>query len=163
MDIDGTVHCEDTFTRIYEKCEWGRDKNGYGTSGIASAPKNAQKYVLFLQRFLKKNQIKSVVDLGCGDWELGKHIDWTGIDYRGYDVVQKVIENNQIKYSSPSITFHHADATKENIPSADLLICKDVLQHLSISQIHTILQQFKKYKYCVITNDVEEVPEWGAF
>lgn len=40
------------------------------------------------------------------------------------------------------------------MPCADLLICKDVFQHLSHENIQTFLTQCKKFKYCLITNDI---------
>jgi len=44
-----------------------------------------------LQQFLKDNKIRSVVDAGCGDWGLSQALDWGGIDYKGYDIVEAVI------------------------------------------------------------------------
>jgi hypothetical protein len=41
-----------------------------------------------------------------------------------------------------------------NLPSADLLICKDVLQHLPNEDILLLLPQLKKFKHCLLINDV---------
>jgi hypothetical protein len=41
------------------------------------------------------------------------------------------------------------------VPEADLLICKDVLQHLSNRDISIFLKKLSKFKYCLITNDVD--------
>jgi hypothetical protein len=43
------------------------------------------------------------------------------------------------------------------LPKADLLICKDVLQHLPYEDIQKIIKQFDKFKYCIVINDVDPV------
>lgn len=143
------------FSKIYEGGIWGKDTNGIGTSGSGSSPHNAKIYIDFLRNFLKKNEITSVVDVGCGDWQLAKVIDWAGIEYLGIDVVESIIEKNVKNFSSENISFLLADAVDYDLPSADLLICKDVLQHLTFKDIFAIIPQFSKFKYCLIINDVD--------
>ena len=43
---------------------------------------------------------------------------------------------------------------KSDYEHADLLICKDVLQHLSYSNINNIVSQLNKYNYVIIINDI---------
>lgn len=143
------------FSDIYARGEWGKDANGKGTSGSGSSPENAKIYVEFLRDFLQKNHIQSVVDLGCGDWQFSRLINWDGIQYIGLDVVQEVIEKNTKEFSSSNISFRKSEDARSDLPQADLLICKDVLQHLTYKDISTITAQFNKYRYCLITNDVD--------
>ena len=131
---------------------WGVNEEGKAFSGTSSLVKNTEEYRSFLQTFLAKHQIESVVDLGCGDWEFSHLIDWSGIDYIGYDVVAPVIERNIETFSAPRISFVHANFMAEEIPSADLMICKNVLQHFSNKDILKFLPLTKKFKYCLISN-----------
>jgi 2-polyprenyl-3-methyl-5-hydroxy-6-metoxy-1,4-benzoquinol methylase len=144
------------FSNIYNQRLWGANAQGAGCSGSGSTLETTQEYRNLLELILDVLQIKSVVDLGCGDWEFSRVIPWGSIEYKGFDVVAHVIESNIQKYSKKGITFAVIDATKEELPAADLLICKDVLQHLSNLDVAKIITQFKKYKYCIITNDVYE-------
>lgn len=146
---------EEIFTNIYNNAVWGIDVHGEGTSGPGSTVQNTREYVRFLQQFLKDKTITSVVDLGCGDWQFSRHIDWSNIHYQGLDVVKSVVEKNQRKFGAPNIHFCHADGTGSALPEADLLICKDVLQHLTEMDILRITAQFPKFKYCLITNGVD--------
>lgn len=145
------------FSDIYKRGEWGVDANKKGTSGSGSNPQNAKLYITFLQTFLSENNIKSVVDLGCGDWQIGKVINWDGIKYLGVDVVDSIISENAKTFSASNITFLKADGIDYILPKADLLICKDVLQHLPFKDIQSIIKQFEKYKYCIVINDVDPI------
>jgi len=145
------------FSRIYDTGEWDRDSDVKGTSGSGSSPTNARMYIEYLRNFLKDQNIKSVVDLGCGDWQISSCINWNGIQYTGVDVVESVINRNKKKYSSPKISFIKADGIDYSLPRADLLICKDVLQHLPFMDILSVITQMSKFKYCIIVNDVDPV------
>ena len=145
---------EDVFSSIYQNKVWGVNEEGEGFSGGGSLVENAQPYMDFLVKFMKEHEIQSVVDVGCGDWEFSRHIDWSGIDYFGYDVVPFVIEKNIKRYGAPNIHFAFANMVSQDLPKADLLLCKHVLQHLSNKDISAFISQFSKYKYCLITNEV---------
>jgi 2-polyprenyl-3-methyl-5-hydroxy-6-metoxy-1,4-benzoquinol methylase len=146
---------EDAFTKIYDDGAWGKDPDGQGTSGFGSKKETTSLYRAFLQKFLKTYKIRSVVDVGCGDWEFSKLINWKNIQYTGYDVVQSVIEKNQQVHGTSRIQFIHGDAVVDDLPSADLLICKDVLQHLPDEDVFKVLAKLNRFKYCLITNDVD--------
>jgi SAM-dependent methyltransferase len=152
-----TAHntCEAAFTAIYDDGVWGHDAEGHGISGGGSIVANAQPYMQFLQNFLRENNIHSVVDVGCGDWSFSQYIDWHGIKYIGYDVVKSVIDKNTVKFSNKDCQFIHGDFLDLELPPADLLLCKDVLQHLPHTDIQHFLKQCSKFKHCLITNDVD--------
>ncbi len=141
------------FTDIYNR------KEQAGISDPGSTLESTQNYRHILQNFLRDNKINSVVDLGCGIWEFLSHIDWNGIEYRGFDVVARVIEQNKLFYENDHIHFEQLDALQHELPAADLLLCKDVLQHLTNEDIQSIIAQFKKYKYCLITNGLSPLDQ----
>ncbi len=163
ITITGTSSCfavsgnpvESVFTSIYQYGNWGTNEEGKGFSGLGSKLEHCKHYIAFLEQFLQKNQITSVVDFGCGDWTFSQYIRWGDIHYTGFDVVKSVVDDLKKKYSSPLRQFIHADGLSTDLPAADLLICKDVLQHLSNENIHAFLKQCSKFKYCLITNDVD--------
>lgn len=145
------------FAINYATGEWDQESDVKGTSGSGSSPVNAKMYIEYLRDFLKTKQITSVVDLGCGDWQIARLIDWSGIQYTGIDVVKSVIEKNKKEFSAKNITFIRADGIDYTLPRADLLICKDVLQHLPFNDIAQVLPQLSKFKYCILVNDVDPV------
>lgn len=145
---------EKVFTEIYDNGTWGRNENGEGFSGNGSTVTNAAPYMTFLEDFMRSNNVQSVVDVGFGDWTFSQYINWGNIRYIGIDTVRQVIEKNIARFSSPTITFIHGNATFTDLPSADLMICKDVLQHLPIEDIQLLLKHTHKFKHCLITNDI---------
>lgn len=144
------ANIEEVFTQIYSQGSW--DEKGFSASG--SPIELMGDYVEFLQNFLDEYQIRSVVDVGCGDWAFSRYIDWSDIEYLGIDVVRYVVERNQNLFGGPSVSFMHGNAAAMELPKADLLICKDTFQHLSNQTIKQILRQMQKFKYCLFTDTV---------
>lgn len=136
------------FEKVYATNEWGHG------SGEGSAPKHTRGYVQFLQAFLKRHQVRSVVDMGCGDWQFSRYVDWTGIQYLGFDLVRSVIDSNQKRFAKPDIQFKCYDGDFSQLPTADLLLVKDVLQHLSNENIRAFFPILNRYRLCLITNCV---------
>jgi SAM-dependent methyltransferase len=104
---------------------------------------------------MHENKVRSVTDLGCGDWQFSHLIDWNDITYTGFDIVPHLIDANRKKYSKTNISFSVFNSI-ENLPGGDLLLCKEVLQHLPNATVTEYLQQIrKKYRWALITNFVE--------
>lgn len=146
--------CESIFNEIYRIGLWGRNAAGEGISGPGSTVAEAGPYLDFLRSFLDSYAVQSIVDLGCGDWVLGKEIDWGGRHYLGIDVASDMIRKNQMRYAQDKVQFFHLNGAVDALPQADLLICKDVLMHLSFAEIFGVLSQLHKYKYVILVDDV---------
>ncbi len=141
---------KETFTKTYDKKIW-RSGSGTGSTYEATAP-----YRKYLQDFLRLKNIKSVLDLGCGDWEFSKTIDWNGIQYTGVDVVESVLAEDIKLYARNNIKFILTDFYKQRneLPPAELLLIKDVFQHWPNEYIFAFLPVLSKYRYVLITNCV---------
>jgi len=135
------------FSFIYANNLWE-----YG-SGLGSLPENTLEYRYFLESFIAKHGIKTIVDFGCGDWNSSRHIYWWGAKYTGYDTVSSLIETNNKLFATDSIKFLSSPKSFSGIRSADLLIVKDVLQHWDSETIQEFLESIKgKFTYALITN-----------
>jgi 2-polyprenyl-3-methyl-5-hydroxy-6-metoxy-1,4-benzoquinol methylase len=138
----------EVFSKIYKEDLW------HGGSGAGSKLENIKEYVEVLQKYIDKPEVKTVLDLGCGDWQFSKFLDLSSVSYLGVDVVESVIESNSTSYSASNIKFISRDITTYEVPKADLIICKDVLQHLSNKDVVTILVKIiTSSKFSLITND----------
>jgi len=149
------------FTNIYENKTWGHnnDDEYSGSSGSGSLIEfNKDTYVPFLKNCIVNNNIKNIVDLGCGDFKCGKLIyDDLDVSYTGYDIYKKIIDYNLKQHSLPKYSFIHLDFynEKESIIKGDLCILKDVIQHWKTDEIYTFLDYIvenKLFKYILICN-----------
>ena len=153
--VDRQSPLTQTFNRIYTEGIWGRDAAGEGTSGTGSTLEITRQYRAYLQEFLRTHHVTSVVDAGCGDWTFSSTIDWGDASYLGVDIASDVIETVRRKHEKGRITFRVGDITDE-LPAADLLISKDVLQHLPNELVQKFIRnnlQQGKYKWVLLTND----------
>jgi SAM-dependent methyltransferase len=146
---------ETAFETVYHDSRWGQNVEGVGHSGTGSTMAATLLYRTFLQQFLADNHIHSVVDAGCGDWEFSQAIDWTGIDYQGFDIVGELVDADTKRFGKPNIQFIHANIVDTDLPPADLLIAKHVLQHLPTADIQKFLTQLPKYKHVLFTDGVD--------
>lgn len=133
------------FEEIYRNNAWSAG------SGLGSAEETTRPYRHFLEQFIPTNRIRSVVDLGCGDWQLARLIDWTGVRYTGLDVSGIALERAR-KTAPTSFKFSQFDAFSDVLPEADLLIVKDVLQHWPIKEIIRFLPQTSRFRFSLLTN-----------
>jgi SAM-dependent methyltransferase len=130
-----------------------------GWFGRGLAPEAHPRLCNLLRRVLDENKVTSVLDLGCGDWQFSRFIDWSGVRYQGFDLVRSVIERNRELYSATNITFHAYEGDLAQLPPADLIIAKDVLQHWSNQSVTNFLPFLKKYPLALLTNCVQ--PDGG--
>lgn len=142
---------KDIFTKTYEQQWWGL---GQG-SGIGSSATATKLYRKLLEDVLQKQQVKSVLDLGCGDWRFSQLVHWGDVSYTGIDVVPHVVQKLRNKFNKPNWQFIEADITTCELPPADLVLIKDVMQHWPNDTIKTFLPKLKAYKTVLITNTVE--------
>jgi 2-polyprenyl-3-methyl-5-hydroxy-6-metoxy-1,4-benzoquinol methylase len=87
------------------------------------------------------------------------------INYHGFDIAENAI-NMCKKYEKENIKFEVLDATSQELPQADLIICKDLFLHLSFKDIFAVLANIKdKCKYFAVsrynTNTVNKDQESG--
>jgi hypothetical protein len=149
---------EEKFTTIYKKNAWGN-----GSGGGSTIEFNKNTYNKFLVDFIKENNIKSVTDAACGDWQSSYLIydELEGVEYNGYDVVKFLIDENREKH--PKYNFHHLDffENPEGLKDADLIILKDVLQHWSSKQVVYFLDRIlTRFKYILICNTCNQTRDY---
>jgi len=144
---------EEVFSTIYRENIWGGAKGEY-CSGAGTLSENAAKYVEVLVNFIVKNQVKSVLEIGCGDFRIMNHVlaRSQGVEYLGTDVVPDLIQRNQKTFGAPGTKFAALDAITGTLPQADLILIRQVFQHLSNKQIISILNKIpKSCKYALVT------------
>lgn len=136
------------FNNIYSNSLWGFK------SGNGSDPENAKEWISNVNFFIKENNIKSILDLGCGDWRISSQLNLKNINYIGIDASSNIIEEIKVN-ETENIKFICGDIEKIDYPNVDLILIKDVLQHLPNISIQNIVNKaIKSAKYVIACNDI---------
>lgn len=144
-----TYNNREVFNTIYRKHKW-LFGSGSGSISIFNKP-----FIQFVNNFLNDYpDIKVIVDIGCGNFKIGKNLALHGKKYIGCDVSDFVLEKVRGKFSSPNKRFLHLDVVSDELPKGDLVILKDVLQHLCNRDVFRVLSKLTIYRYVIIQNDI---------
>jgi len=134
---------EQAFDRIYERGTWSN--GGQELSGGGSYGEVAEKYIEYVAGFIEAHEIKTILDVGCGDFNIGARIAAHAERYYAVDVSGKIIALNRSRYAALSnVEFHQADACLDALVKTDLLTVRQVLQHLTNNQIEMILRNIER-------------------
>ncbi len=149
-DIADAVEKE--FTRIYNVNQWGSRES---ISGPGSELQFTEKIRDKISALIFLFDIKSMADAPCGDLNWMKHVNIGNCRYIGFDIVQNLIENN-IKTFGPTKEFRHLNLIENVIETVDLIICRDMLAHLTFEQVFKALKNFKQSgsKYILMTTGI---------
>lgn len=136
------------FDEIYTKDVWG--SSGYGSKGAYLS-----SYVEAVAVFLESVKPKTIIDLGCGDFNVGQHLVNYCERYTACDVSEVIINRNIKRFNIPNVRFRHLDICRDTLPVADVAIIRQVLQHLSNESILRFINQVNNktpFKFLVFTD-----------
>tara|TARA_B100000427_G_C15300791_1_gene503948 strand:- start:39 stop:575 length:537 start_codon:yes stop_codon:yes gene_type:complete len=126
-------------------------------SGVGSEDKNTQVIQKILPRIIQKYNIKTMLDCPCGDMNyMSKILPSVNINYMGADIVNDLIVDNKQKY--PNYKFMQFDVVNQKLSTYDLIVMKDLLNHLSINNINKIISNIKNSgsTYLLLNNNKQE-------
>ena len=131
---------EQAFKSIYEDGYWGKE----GFSGAGSTLDATKVTRDIIAKVIADYQIKSIVDVACGDFVWMPFVlqEFSSVQYTGCDIVASLIEQHKSNY--PQHKFQSLDFVSGDIPSGEMIICRDVLQHLPVKDIQKALRNFSE-------------------
>jgi len=147
---------EEIFREVYANNTWGGPR-GELCSGSGAAEEYAIPYAEAIGRFVEKHGIRSIVDLGCGDFSVGRLIASKRVRYIGVDVVDEVVRRNRDRHGAEGVEFVRLDITKDELPAGDLCLVRQVLQHLSNAEILSVIERTRGYEFVVVTEHLPPV------
>lgn len=128
------------FTRAYDSVDWESGESGSGTGSELRATAEIRKR---LPDLLSRVRADSLLDAPCGDCNWMRHLELPVSNYYGVDIVPSVIEKNQRLFGDGHHRFILADLTRDPVPRADAILCRDCLVHLSFQDIASVLETFR--------------------
>ena len=145
---------EQIFSKIYKDSSWNKNSLNFNSGPGSHNKKLVAPYVKFVNLFLLDKKLKSIIDLGCGDFNVGKNIYKNVNKYYAFDIVPDLIKTNKKKFNDKKIVFECKNFIDDSLPKADGVIIRQVLQHLDNKSIIKILDKIKPYKYAIITEHI---------
>lgn len=142
---------KNVFDDIYKTNLWHTEESVSGGGSTMEATKTVRKEI---PEILKKYNIKSMLDIPCGDYNWMKEVPKGECIYIGGDIVQDIVENDNKLYKNDKVSFEVINMTVDKLPKVDLIFCKDCLQHLSYENVARALNNFKNSgaKYLLVSS-----------
>jgi hypothetical protein len=139
---------------------WGGERSDFYSDSGSHLPEMVNPYLDVVTTFLASFEIPlTVCDLGCGDFNVGSKLVKYTKKYVAIVVVSNLIKRNKETFKEENLEFLCLDIAVDNLPSGDCVILRQVLQHLSNTEVQSIMRKLSDYKYVFLT---EHFPE-GAF
>lgn len=88
--------------------------------------------------------VRTLLDTPCNDFGWQSRMNLRLERCFGADVVPELIRRCQELHGSANREFFVADLTRDELPAADLILCRDLLVHLSFDQIFAVLRRFRR-------------------
>ena len=135
---------KEIFNNIYSEKLWTPDnyKNVFQYySGLGSHEiEFVEGYINAIRDYLLLFRNKpSVLDLGCGDFNIGSKLRKYCSTYVAADIVEGLIKYNIQKYKNLKVDFRIFDIINQKIPKMEICFLRLVLQHLSNKDISNFL------------------------
>ncbi len=138
--------------QIYEKSLWGGAEHDFYSGAGSHDVQIVNPYIAAVRNFLLEFENPTTIcDLGCGDFNVGHQLVNYTKAYFAIDIVADLIERNKSIYKNQNLTFQCLDICKDDLPKADCAMVRQVMQHLSNSEIMELLSKLKNYKYIIVT------------
>lgn len=145
------------FSEIYHTNAW---QDPESVSGRGSTLARTRVIMSQLPLLLQELHAKTLLDAACGDFNWMRNIDLGGVEYIGVDIVGDLIKHNRRLFEDGTRTFAVLDISKDRLPQADAILCRDCFIHLSFARTGATIKNFKKsgatYLLCTTHQTVRE-------
>lgn len=143
------------FTSIHAARAWGECESA---SGPGSTRERAASFLPDLVALVRSLDIDVLLDAPCGDFNWAPPLADSVRRYIGVDVVRALVRENRRRWSSPRRRFLCRDIVAQRLPSAQLVLCRDALVHLSDRDVLAAIANFRRTgaEYLLATTFVGE-------
>jgi SAM-dependent methyltransferase len=141
------------FSTVYERQHWGTEESGFNSGDGSRDAAVVGPYVEAVRALLTSLPAKpDVVDLGCGDFHVGRQVRPYCARYVAGDVVPALIERNRALADATDVDFRCLDIARDPLPEGDVVTIRQVLQHLSNADVARVVDKLTQYEYAIITD-----------
>lgn len=143
------------FDRIVRSNLWGADSSRSGLGSELAATARLRKE---LPSFLERRRVKMLLDVPCGDFGWLSTVELPAA-YIGADIVKTLVDENERRFGGRSSgrRFLRLDMTRDVLPRADAVLCRDCLVHSSFDNIFRAIANMRASgaQYLITTTFLE--------
>jgi len=156
----------EVFAKVYRTNFWGspESRSGAGSDLVQTAEIRRR-----IPEVIAHLGARTILDIPCGDFHWMKEVE-LNVEYIGADIVEELMRRNQELFSTPLRRFIVCDITKGPVPTVDLVLCRDLLVHLSYQDAFAALRNLRLSgsKYLLTTTFTErsrnfDIPTTGKW
>jgi hypothetical protein len=157
----------DDLSRYFHRYKWGgpQDETASGKGSTLHYTAGLRDW---LPGLLRRLGVHRFLDAPCGDFNWMRTVDLDGISYIGMDIVADLTGHLQQTYGSERRRFLTGDITRDPLPEADLMMCRDCLFHLPYAYDWQALENFARsgIPYLLTTShlgrnrDIDQPGQW---
>jgi hypothetical protein len=138
--------------QVYEMKLWGNNNSSFYSGSGSHQLEIVKPYIAAVTLFLTSFKIPiTVCDLGCGDFNVGKELVKHAKKYNAIDIAAPLIAFNKENFKAPNLEFYCLDIANDDLPLGDCAIVRQVLQHLSNTEVQAIINKICNFKYLILT------------
>jgi hypothetical protein len=138
--IEARSELRDKFAYIFETSLWGSAESQSGLGSSLDATGHVRRA---LQEVCAIYGVRTLLDLPCGDASWIHYANLPIGEYIGGDIVPEIVRSNQhrdgLRRLAYQFRYETIDITRNQLPVADLILCRDCLVHLSFDNIRVAL------------------------
>lgn len=144
------------FTDIYKTKKWGGTKadsvSGPGSDIHQTSAISKELPILFYNL-----EVKTMLDIPCGDFHWMKNVKLNSLKYTGADIVEALINKNIELHANSDNFFQKLNLIEDKLPKVDLIFCRDCLVHFSYVDIFEALNNIcnSHSKYLLTTTFID--------
>jgi hypothetical protein len=125
---------EPLFTKIWKSNLWGAETS---RSGLGSEDEETARLRADLPLLFQALQVRTLLDLPCGDFRWMSRTNCYLDRYIGADIVEEIVTRNIGLFATLDgrTEFRKLDLLSDTLPAADAILCRDCFVHLSYANI----------------------------
>jgi hypothetical protein len=127
---------EHVFRDIHRRHHWSGSDSASGAGASLDQTRELRR---LLPALLSELGVATILDLPCGDYGWMRTFELPVDRYIGADLLPEVVEPLAAAFGDDRREFRVLDLTRDPLPPADLLFCRDCLVHLSYAGIRRAL------------------------
>ncbi len=127
---------EHVFRDIHRRHHWSGSDSASGAGASLDQTRELRR---LLPALLGELGVATILDLPCGDYGWMRTFELPVDRYIGADLLPEVVEPLAAAFGDDRREFRVLDLTRDPLPPADLLFCRDCLVHLSYAAIRRAL------------------------